>query len=71
MVNDQLIVLDTFKQAYSMDKNNKLSTMKFSLNQEMKNELEKIDTMTEQITIKDEKAYIFTQYIMDKKIEVK
>lgn len=67
VVNDKLIVLDTFKQAYSMDKNNKLSMMKFSLNQEMKNELEKIDTMTEQVTIKDEKAYIFTQYVQNEK----
>lgn len=67
VVNDQLIVLDTYKQAYSMDKNNKLSMMKFSLNQEMKNELEKIDTMTEQVTIKDEKAYIFTQYVQNEK----
>lgn len=50
-----------------MDKKTKLTPMNFEIDEQMKNELAQMDTNSDQITVINQTAYIFTQYVKNEK----
>lgn len=67
VVQNKLVILDTFEKAYVMDKKTKITPMKFKIDEQMKNELAQMDTSSDQITVINHTAYIFTQYVGNEK----
>lgn len=67
VVQNKLVILDTFEKAYVMNKTTKITPMKFKIDEQMKNELAQMDTNSDQITVINQTAYIFTQYVKNEK----
>lgn len=62
VVDDQIVILSEYSEAYVMNDQEQMKKLTFKIPQDQRSALKQKSTFTEQITVKGNKAYIFTMY---------
>lgn len=62
VVNHQLVILSGYSEAYVMNEQEQIQKRTFKIPKNQRSTLDQKSTLTEQITVKGNKAYIFTMY---------
>lgn len=62
VVNHQLVILSGYSEAYVMNEQEQIQKRTFKIPKNQRSTLNQKSTFTEQITVKGNKAYIFTMY---------
>lgn len=62
VVNHQLVILSEYSEAYVMNEQEQIQKRTFKIPKNQRSTLDQKSTLTEQITVKGNKAYIFTMY---------
>lgn len=62
VVNHQLVILSGYLETYVMNEQEQIQKRTFKIPKNQRSALDQKSTLTEQITVKGNKAYIFTMY---------